>query len=410
MVQVAQFGRQTIYAGEAPRSFGLLTVISELEKQIHELLILRKGALADSKGIRGKSDSLRLTCQQGHVWTAVAHKVLSGKWCPVCAGRVVTLDAMYAIAERKKGKCLSSCYVNLTTPLEWECRRGHRWMSTPENVKHGNWCTECTKLERQEYWLPKIKAEVERRGGKLLSTSYRNNHEKLKAICQKGHAFTFTKKSLLDIGSWCRRCKCDAMMNTLEDMQRLAAKRGGECLSTEYQGVRHKLVWSCAEGHKWETTPTRIQLGHWCPQCGGTGKKSLEDAIELAKSRGGKCLSQKYVNAQVDLKWECAEGHRWQAGWSEVRSGNWCAECSGMKPHTIQDMKAFAKAHGGECLSRSYKSNKDLLVWHCSNGHEFAEAYNHISSRTYWCCECLGSDRVKVIPIRSREKMKQNKL
>ena len=38
-------------------------------------------------------------------------------------------------------------------------------------------------------------------------------------------------------------------------------------------------------------------------------KLTIKDMQELAKARGGKCLSKKYVNGRVKLKWKCAEGH-----------------------------------------------------------------------------------------------------
>ena len=41
---------------------------------------------------------------------------------------------------------------------------------------------------------------------------------------------------------------------TIEQMQALAKKRGGVCLSKRYDGTHTKLRWRCAEGHEWEMT------------------------------------------------------------------------------------------------------------------------------------------------------------
>lgn len=57
---------------------------------------------------------------------------------------------------------------------------------------------------------------------------------------------------------------------TLEDMQKAAAFRGGQCLSTEMtQGDWDTpLQWQCAEGHTFSASPRVILLGgHWCPDC-----------------------------------------------------------------------------------------------------------------------------------------------
>ncbi len=65
---------------------------------------------------------------------------------------------------------------------------------------------------------------------------------------------------------------------TLEDMQHAAAFRGGKCITTEaeLQAALNgnmsiwdtPLRWQCAEGHIFEATPRVILLGgHWCPDC-----------------------------------------------------------------------------------------------------------------------------------------------
>ena len=55
---------------------------------------------------------------------------------------------------------------------------------------------------------------------------------------------------------------------TIEEMQALAAKKGGKCLSTQYINAMTKLKWQCAEGHIWEARPNNIKNGGtWCPEC-----------------------------------------------------------------------------------------------------------------------------------------------
>jgi hypothetical protein len=54
---------------------------------------------------------------------------------------------------------------------------------------------------------------------------------------------------------------------TIEDMQNLAVERGGKCLSSTYKNWRIKLLWECAQGHRWEANLNSIQQGHWCPKC-----------------------------------------------------------------------------------------------------------------------------------------------
>ena len=61
---------------------------------------------------------------------------------------------------------------------------------------------------------------------------------------------------------------------TIEEMQKIAYGRGGKCISARYVGANSKLKWECGEGHRWEAKPGHIKEGHWCPKCGF--KKSAE--------------------------------------------------------------------------------------------------------------------------------------
>lgn len=54
---------------------------------------------------------------------------------------------------------------------------------------------------------------------------------------------------------------------TLKDMQELAKSRGGQCLSTDYVDIKSKLKWKCGFRHEFEATPRLILAGHWCNEC-----------------------------------------------------------------------------------------------------------------------------------------------
>ena len=52
---------------------------------------------------------------------------------------------------------------------------------------------------------------------------------------------------------------------TIEDMQKAAAFRGGECLSKEIQDMYTPLTWKSARGNIFEMSPnTVLKGGHWC--------------------------------------------------------------------------------------------------------------------------------------------------
>ena len=142
-------------------------------------------------------------------------------------------------------------------------------------------------------------------------------------------------------GVWCPKCarvrksqiakKRNTQRLSIEEMRRTAAAFGGECLSTHYSNAHTKLRWKCKNGHEWDAVANSVRSGTWCPICAGRrGLVSfLDEASAIAKSRGGECLSEKFLGDQRKLKWECSEKHQWEAVLYRIRRGSWCPECSG---------------------------------------------------------------------------------
>jgi hypothetical protein len=85
-------------------------------------------------------------CDKGHRWNVNSNSLLSKKsWCRECLGtQKRNIDEMIIIGKDRGGKCLSKEYVNDYTKLEWECCEGHVFWSSPNNIKHGKWCPECS--------------------------------------------------------------------------------------------------------------------------------------------------------------------------------------------------------------------------------------------------------------------------
>jgi hypothetical protein len=112
-----------------------------------------------------------------------------------------------------------------------------------------------------------------------------------------------------------------------------ARKREGQCLSTKYISSTAHMIWKCAKGHEWKASWSSIQSKHWCPDCGKTKKKTIDDCMQAASKRGGKCLSRRYKNIMSPMAWECQHGHRWKTPLNNIRSGTWCPVCAG-KPNS----------------------------------------------------------------------------
>ncbi|MBN1363564.1 MAG: hypothetical protein JW976_02035 [Syntrophaceae bacterium] len=160
---------------------------------------------------------------------------------------------------------------------------------------------------------------------------------------------------------------------TIEEMSQLAEKRGGKCLSKTYVNSHTKLKWQCAKGHEWEAIPHHVKRGHWCSKCaaseiGKSQRLTIEEMRYLAAKRGGKCLSKTYVNSGTKLKWQCKEGHKWEARPYSIKQGHWCSKCADFESGksrrlTIDEMRQIAEKRGGKCLSKTYGKGKEGQIF-----------------------------------------------
>lgn len=68
---------------------------------------------------------------------------------------------------------------------------------------------------------------------------------------------------------------------SIQIMQELAIVRGGKCLSDDYINNRTKLEWKCQFGHIWLAQPRAIIGGQWCPNCAsGLGERICRVVLE----------------------------------------------------------------------------------------------------------------------------------
>lgn len=361
-------------------------------------LALGKGGKCLSK--KYSSKKLMLRCKEGHIWRATPGHIRRGQWCPVCAGIAkLSIKDLHRLAKNKGGKCLSTKYINAHTKIKWQCKEGHIWGATLNNIKYnGRWCPICSIniSERicRKYFEIIFKEKFPKTKPKWLINS-RGNLMELDGYCKrlnlafeyhgpqhyKPMSFYHIKNSfnqrieddmlkrelckqnnviLIEIpfsvkyegmGDYiiekCREKNLKVPKITsaishelfdvyspekLKEMKDLAKSKGGKCLSTRYIPNHTKLKWQCKKGHTWEAIPSSIKRGLWCPVCGGTKKLNIKEMERLAKSRGGKCLSTKYMNNKTKLKWRCKEGHTWEAMPSNIKNhGKWCPICARKK-------------------------------------------------------------------------------
>lgn len=109
----------------------------------------------------------------------------------------------------------------------------------------------------------------------------------------------------------------------------------GEIIQGIYSSKKSVFRLRCKNGHEWETQAQTVLAGSWCRICFNKEKAGkhlilkdgLNIAIQIAKERKGKCLSNVYLNNKQLLQFECNNGHYWKAALTDIRKGTWCPIC-----------------------------------------------------------------------------------
>jgi len=211
-------------------------------------------------------------------------------------------------ADDNDGYCLSLVYTNMHSKLKWKCKEGHVWEAKPVNVKNGNWCRICSN-NKNKLSLSCLKKQLPK-GAELLSEKYTNSKQKLHWKCQNNHEWFATWDSIR-AGKWCPYCAGNNKKN-IKEMREIAAERGGKCLSSEYKNIKSHLTWECADGHVWEASPEKVLLGRWCHYCNNSfGERICRSFFEqFFKKKFNKIRPDWLVNGQgnrMELDGYCPE-------------------------------------------------------------------------------------------------------
>lgn len=187
-----------------------------------------------------------------------------------------TIKDMHALAHEKSGECLSEAYTLSKKKLLWKCDEGHQWEATPSAIRIGRWCPVCArqKRARKKLTIEEMQTLAYSRGGKCLSTTYVNNSSPLTWQCEKGHTWDAVPRSVKK-GSWCpscgsRRAGRIPAIKPMRTLQIIAKRKGGHCLTSQFRGFGQLQEWECKHHHRWHATYEEITNGLWCPVCEGS--------------------------------------------------------------------------------------------------------------------------------------------
>jgi len=188
---------------------------------------------------------------------------------------------------------------------------------------------------------------------------------------------------------------------TMSDIRVLEKEKNITCLSEKYINVRTKMLWKCNVcEYEWLSVYTSIRRCSGCPECNSI-KNTLDDAQRLAISKGGECKSIEYINAHTKMYWKCNKCmYEWMASYHSVRRVSWCPQCPDKVKNTLDDAQRLAISRDGVCKSTEYVRAHDKLHWQCDKcRHEWMATYTNVQ-KGHWCPNCsAGKAQRKLVDI-----------
>ena len=374
------------------------------------------------------------------------------------------IDVMRALAISRGGVLKTEEYISSSYKYEWQCSSGHIWNATWSSVSTGGtWCGICSGNSPRN--IDELRKVVEERGGKLISTEYKNVDTSYDYECSLGHKFSNRFSAVVNKGQWCPRCSkgskseeiCrvtfeqifgfefqKARPKWLRNQRNNQMEIDGYCaelkIGFEYQGIQHfgkqihgtslekriaddqEKARLCKENgvhlfiidYRMEYSEFPGQILHQAASFGmdlssydfkqpiDINKAYIRDdrlpiLIELLKKKKITVLSTKWIGVKDKYSFRCDVcGHEWEATGSHFfnsRRVGGCQKCSialtaGANRLTLEEVQAFAKKHGGVCLSNDYLEIKQKYKFKCSEGHEFEDIYNNMKYRDRFCPIC----------------------
>jgi hypothetical protein len=368
-----------------------------------------------------------------------------------------------SIVIEKGGKVISCEGIKSKDKITIDCGKNHICYTTIANLRRGRWCRKCSFKNRRTVTIEKIKTLVENKGGKLLSDTYIGCHNHLKVACEKGHVWEITYANLSS-GKWCRYCSGRL---TIKNAQQEALKRGGELLSSTYKNYKDILQWRCSNGHVFYKSLEHVRQNRgFCSKCDTPWRSEeicrnfLEELFEYKFVKYRPSWLRNNNGKQLELDGYCKElniafEHNGIYHYKPIKYFNTNKSLDNIKlndklklrlcrehgvklivipalfdrtnindlPKVIENIcikqnivykknihnikfnyssvskstynqtrlnkaKEVAQLKGGECLSNNYIHVKSKLKWKCSNGHIWFCDYDHVVNGGTWCQRC----------------------
>ena len=361
---------------------------------------------------KNKRTPVTFKCNEGHVWRTQAQTVLRGSWCRICweknkAGKHLKLDGLKQaneIAVARQGQCLSVEYTGANLPLHWSCINKHQWFAALSDVKRGTWCPHCSGGVRERlcrYYIEEITQFKFPKAKPSWLKNERGNLMELDGYCEQlSIAFEHQgEQHYRAIKHFNRRDETLAQRQEDDQKKRnLCNSNGVDLIEVPFDVDENDL-------HEWiknyisKIRPS-LALSGDVERKNYVPSNELSELKEVARNKGGECLSDVYQGTQGSHEFRCSDGHVWTTTASLIKQGTWCPVCKlkvladKQRIHSVDSMQTIAKQRGGKFLSTTFNSVNDRYRWVCAANHEWTAAPSDVMKGN-WCGRC-AKDKSRV--------------
>lgn len=393
------------YNSLTPRSFDNGSWCAECDKlaelDIYRQIIKKNGGDLKSTSYKNNREKLLFDCGKGHMVEMRGFAIKEGHWCITCGyesmvrtNRAKKFDEYQKIiVDILKGSCVSTKeeYVNGNKIIHYLCIEKHDCYMRGRALKRGSTCTKCSGNEKLT--IEEINAIAILKGGKCLSSEYKDAHSKLDFECINLHTWSATPDSIKNKHSWCPICKvhvreeiCRKIFEIMfqmpfpktkpkwliSDKDRILELDGfnGNNIAFEHDGEYHyfdvhstgedlerrKFLDNLKDKLCYENDVMLIRIPY------NVDKYDIQNHII------SKCNELNIIIPVPDI----IDIDKLSIGYDSK----------------LEPFRAYAKLKFGELLSTTYINCKTKLRWRCKNDHVFDDIPYNVMNRKGYCKIC----------------------
>jgi hypothetical protein len=217
---------------------------------------------------------LEAVCGKGHDFSLfVAGFLYKDRWCPFCQDRgIASLEVAKSILRGLDLELQNSPRMDTDSATVACLLCGRAFQDSLGRLRRKKSLCACKKdLARRTKNLDRLEAYVSDRGGFLNNPRPVFTSEKVDVRCASGHSWKVLAGSLLSQKTWCPRCAGN-FKRSLDQLQDIVEKRGGKLISKTYKGVDALYEYECNLGHRNRNQFKKIEKGQWCLTCNKNSK------------------------------------------------------------------------------------------------------------------------------------------